>query len=223
MKRALLTLSIIALVALIAQPATAATVFSDSFEPDVSGTTPPTGWTQGGTQWTDGWTVYDEAGYNSIDGATISGGTGSNVLVADGEDSWVYTSFDITGYETQDMTISVLANDHGQADGTWEAGDTFYVEYAYGASTPTSWTVAITATEDFVPGEESAETFAAFSGSGGNPGGESTMWIRLRQDTNHTNVEGVVVDDLEVTAVPEPATMSLLAFGGLGVLVRRRR
>jgi len=33
----------------------------------------------------------------------------------------------------------------------------------------------------------------------------------------------LAVDDVQATVVPEPATMSLLALGGLGVLARRRR
>jgi hypothetical protein len=31
------------------------------------------------------------------------------------------------------------------------------------------------------------------------------------------------LDNIELSVVPEPATMSLLALGGLGVLIRRRR
>ena len=35
--------------------------------------------------------------------------------------------------------------------------------------------------------------------------------------------QGVYITDLSMTAVPEPATMSLLALGGLSVIARRRR
>ncbi len=51
---------------------------------------------------------------------------------------------------------------------------------------------------------------------GPNPEGEwLTFWL-----VNSTNIEEIVVDTI---CMPEPASMGLMALGGLAFLVRRRR
>lgn len=196
-----------------------AAIFTESFEADANNTSPPSGWTAGGTS--GFWTVKSAAEGAEGGSVAITNADGDFVAVGEGADSFIFRSIDITGYENSPLEISILANDHGKADGTWEAGDTLFVEYAYGAGQPAAWNVAIQQEEDFVAGENNPEALASFSGLAGDPSGESTMWLRIRQATNHSSVEGAVVDLLEVDVVPEPASLALVGVGSLLMLRRR--
>ncbi|MBM4154418.1 MAG: PEP-CTERM sorting domain-containing protein [Lentisphaerae bacterium] len=54
----------------------------------------------------------------------------------------------------------------------------------------------------------------------------SSLWIRFRELNDTGNDHGLSVDNFQLTVVPEPATVGLLAGPGLGILVacmRRRR
>lgn len=46
--------------------------------------------------------------------------------------------------------------------------------------------------------------------------------INIRTDNSKPSTSWMLYDDLSITATPEPASLSLLALGGLGLLLRRR-
>ncbi|MCD4823434.1 MAG: DNRLRE domain-containing protein [Phycisphaerae bacterium] len=57
-------------------------------------------------------------------------------------------------------------------------------------------------------------------------GDDIVTFIVLRTDTNNTNAffaSRENTNDPELTLTPEPATMTLLGLGGIGLLIRRRR
>ena len=89
-----------------------------------------------------------------------------------------------------------------------------------------NWTTAASSWNDlnFIPGNETATpggTLSIGSPLGSDlPSGDVTAF-GLVLNGNEDNT--VRVDTFEVTAIPEPATMSLLAIGGLGVLLKRKR
>lgn len=168
-------------------------VFSDSFESDSTGTTPPSGWTG------DDWTVTTAANeYDNTDD-DFTGADGSQILEGvGGEDGSIYRSIDITGYETSNLLISLLANDGGGADTTLESGDKLIVEFAFGPSVPTEsqWNSAISLEGDIVSGA----AMTAFDSSGVtiNGAGATTLWIRICQEVN-SSTESFAIDDLVIS------------------------
>jgi hypothetical protein len=51
------------------------------------------------------------------------------------------------------------------------------------------------------------------------------LWLVWTDPNNPDNDHGLAIDNLQVTAVPEPASLAMLAFGavGIGAALRRRK
>ncbi|MEM9753340.1 MAG: Ig-like domain-containing protein, partial [Planctomycetota bacterium] len=171
------------------------TVFSDSFE---SGTL--------STDWTgSGWEVVTAAGEYSGDDGDFLNADGTQILEAvDGQSGSITRSIDITGFETSDLTFSLLANDGGGDDTTLEAGDFLYIEYAFGSSTPGAgdWNAAITLEGNIATGINERFEMLAFDSTGTtiNGGGDTTLWVRIRQEIN-SGTEAFALDKLLIEAL----------------------
>jgi hypothetical protein len=64
---------------------------------------------------------------------------------------------------------------------------------------------------------------ATISGLSWLPG--QTLWLRWRDPNDDNNDHGLAIDNLQVTAVPEPASLAMFAVGavGIGAALRRRK
>ena len=76
----------------------------------------------------------------------------------------------------------------------------------------------------FFDGVQQGGTYG-FNDSNATPSDRPDPGVRLALYNGGSGAEGVAayVDDVTITGVPEPATMSLLAVGGVLTLVRRKR
>lgn len=63
---------------------------------------------------------------------------------------------------------------------------------------------------------------ASFSVTSSNVTFSDTAKIRFAQDGSGSISSGFYMDDIVISAIPEPCSMSLLALGGLAILRRRR-
>jgi len=132
-----------------------------------------------------------------------------------------------------DAVGTITSGDSGNKQ-TYTAGATSVLEFdiasdssydkvvSYGNFALDSCTIRINLLGDFTPGPDSF--FDIFTTVGGDPtyGGTGTPTIETEGFSycwRDVSGDGVV----DTLRIPEPATLSVLAFGGLAVLVRRRR
>lgn len=161
-----------------------------------------------GVQYGIDFIVFGNAFY--ADSGGTAGGCFSepvNIAVSQDGSTWygisgVYadTEFPTMGYTN---TSSAYA-----ADGTIETDYTQAVDPSFSAA-----------------GKTLAQLQAGYAGSGGGTGvdfsGTGLSWIQYVKVYQDSGAAGEI--DGFADAVPEPATMSLLVLGGIGVLLRRRR
>jgi hypothetical protein len=75
---------------------------------------------------------------------------------------------------------------------------------------------------NFVPGTSPVNTWVQLTVTGAAPAGtESVQWMAFFNNPDYAS-GSMFVDDASLTAVPEPASLGLLAIGGLAALRRKR-
>ena len=148
---------------------------------------------------------------SSIPGVT--GGQHAMVYIAGSDNGkWIHLWSDSLG--TTVVGTYTVAADFASANTGWQDA---LVELQFWVGGVKEQTVAGTQTGSFV---EASLTYDAPTA-----GLDYYVQISFTGGGGSGNPNKAAVDNVRVTApvIPEPATMSLLALGGLGVLIRRRR
>ena len=196
---------LLALVAALAAsaPASAAIVFSDNFDSYSPASSVP--WSGGGV-WTTG---------NSVD--LIKSGE-YNLTCADGSGNCVDLSGDHAGSISQSITLAAgvytlkFAYTGNQLD-------------AFGGPWPqVGFTASVGAFNTHIgPLANNSSVFQTYTGNFTTAGGPVTL--SFVQDSGGDQYRGSILDNVLITAVPEPSTwaMMIAGFGLIGGAMRRRR
>ncbi|MEI7850543.1 MAG: PEP-CTERM sorting domain-containing protein [Kiritimatiellales bacterium] len=168
--------------------------------PSLTGIASGTGYVAGGSA---GVSFTDAAGGNHAAGQALSWASGVN----DGDQAWVL-GINLTSY--QDMTIRW---DY-RTTSTGPAGAS--LEYKVGAGL---WTLIETAS--FTRDSSYHEYVKDLSATSAIEN-QASVQFRLSNFTGGSGTGTYRQDNLQIAAIPEPATLALLGFGGLTALVIRR-
>lgn len=168
--------------------------------PTLTGTASGTGFVAGGS---GGVSFTDAGGGGHAAGQALSWASGVN----DGDQQWVL-GVDLTGY--QDMTIRW---DY-RATSTGPSGAS--LEYQVGAGV---WTLVETAS--FIRDSNYHEYTKDISSISAIEN-QASVQFRLSNFTGGSSTGTYRQDNLQIAAIPEPATLVLLGFGGLTAMVIRR-
>jgi len=168
--------------------------------PTLTGMASGTGYVADGS---GGVSFTDAVGDSHAAGQALSWASGVN----DGDQQWVL-GIDLTGY--QDMTIRW---DY-RATSTGPSGAS--LEYQVGAGV---WTLVETAS--FIR-DSNYHEYAKDISSISAIENQASVQLRLSIFTGGSSTGTYRQDNLQIAAIPEPATLALLGFGGLTALVIRR-
>jgi hypothetical protein len=234
--------NLIALIALlaIAGVASADVLLFEDFEDATVTYTPSTEFSDGDEDYfTRGSNDTTDRSYTNIpSGTSWFGGQDQDDTAAGGpgndEEHILFSNIDIQGYT--DLTFSAyFAEQRPEASGADDIDSTDYLHITYridgGAWNDLLWfendgstyNTPFSVDTDFDGvgdgGGQLETSFAEFTRSVAGTGSTLDIMIEAHVDSGD---EDWAVDDVQITGVPEPATMSLLALGGLALLRRRR-
>ncbi len=176
----------------------------------------PTDWAMNGST---------EEGRTGVMLASLSGNTttaGSHVAYINmtwGADTTVvslYQATNATFVEGNTYTLTVAMSVRGETSATWNVPYKLSLEYADG--TPVATATGTLLYVDRGPLVDYSVNYTAVAADAGK-----TIQVRITDTQNNGEyAQQMVLDNVRLNAVPEPAAMSLLALGGILSLRRRR-